>query len=85
MERLAAAHAEFRLQPSAVPHGAYTDALPFYLRGYRAIALWCELEKGVPPNWHWITDTLKHVSASDLQRAVAVIEAFLQTSGSGRP
>jgi len=85
MERLAAEHPDLCLQPSAVPHGAYTDALPFYLRGYRAIAIWCELEKGVPPHWHWITDTLEHVSASDLQRAVATIEAFLQTSGSGRP
>ena len=85
MECLATARPDLCLQPSAVPHGAYTDALPFYLRGYRAIAMWCEIEKGVPPHWHWITDTLEHVSASDLQRAVAVIEAFLQTSGSGRP
>ena len=85
MEQLAAEQPDLCLQPSAVPHGAYTDALPFYLRGYRAIAIWCEIEKGVPPHWHWITDTLKHVSASDLQRAVATIEAFLQTSGSGRP
>ncbi|BCW94716.1 MAG: M28 family peptidase [Fimbriimonadales bacterium] len=85
MERLAAEHPDLCLQPSAVPHGAYTDALPFYRGGYRAIALWCEIEKGVPPHWHWITDTLEHVSASDLQRAVAVIEAFCQTAGSGRP
>ncbi|OYT70410.1 MAG: hypothetical protein CFK48_06185, partial [Armatimonadetes bacterium CP1_7O] len=73
----AQAHPEWRLQPSAVPHGAYTDALPFYLKGYKAIALWCEQEPGVPPNWHWITDTLEHVSESDLERAVQVIEAFL--------
>jgi hypothetical protein len=85
MERLAAERPDFCLQPSAVPHGAYTDALPFYLGGYRAIAMWCELEKGVPPHWHWVTDTLENISAADLQRAVAIIEAFLQTSGSGRP
>ncbi|MGQ9902303.1 MAG: M28 family peptidase [Fimbriimonadales bacterium] len=85
MERLATAHPELCLKPSAVPHGAYTDALPFLLGGYRAIALWCEVEPGVPSHWHWITDTLENVSASDLQRAVAVIEAFCQASGSGRP
>ena len=85
MECLAAARPDLCLQPSAVPHGAYTDALPFYLRGYRAIAMWCEIEKGIPPNWHWVTDTLENISAADLQRAVATIEAFLQTSGSGRP
>jgi hypothetical protein len=76
-ECLAQEHPELRLQPSAVPHGAYTDALPFYLKGYKAIALWCEQEPGVPPNWHWITDTLENVSESDLERAVQVIEAFL--------
>lgn len=76
-ECLAQAHPEWRLQPSTVPHGAYTDALPFYLKGYKAIALWCEQEPGVPPNWHWVTDTLEHVSQSDVERAVQVIEAFL--------
>jgi len=76
-EYLAQAHPEWQLQPSAVPHGAYTDALPFYRKGYKAIALWCEQEPGVPPNWHWITDTLEHVSANDLERATLVIEAFL--------
>ncbi|MFN3689963.1 MAG: M28 family peptidase [Fimbriimonadales bacterium] len=76
-EQLARARPDLRLQPSAVPHGAYTDALPFYIKGYKAIALWCEHEPGVPPNWHWITDTIEHVSESDLKRAVQVIEAFL--------
>ena len=76
-ERLAHAHPDLRLQPSAVPHGAYTDALPFYLKRYKAIALWCELEPGIPPHWHWITDTLENVSEEDLERAVQVIERFL--------
>lgn len=78
VEQLAAAHPEFHLKPSAVPHGAYTDALPFYLGGYKAIALWCEQEPNLPPNWHWITDTLENISAADLERAVAVVERFLR-------
>ncbi|GIV10044.1 MAG: aminopeptidase [Fimbriimonadales bacterium] len=78
MEQLAAAHPELHLKPSAVPHGAYTDTLPFYLRGYKAIAMWCEQEPNLPPNWHWITDTLKNISAADLERAVAVVERFLR-------
>lgn len=82
MEQLAAAHPEFHLKPSAVPHGAYTDALPFYLGGYKAIALWCELEPNLPPNWHWMTDTLENVSEADLERAVKVVEAFLGDEGS---
>ena len=79
-ECLAKERPDLCLQPSAVPHGAYTDALPFYLKGYKAIALWCEQEPGVPPNWHWITDTLEHVSENDLERAVGVIEAFVKLS-----
>ncbi|MDM7460121.1 MAG: M28 family peptidase [bacterium] len=75
---LAAEHPEWRLQPSAVPPGAYTDALPFLLGGYRAIALWCEQEPGLPPNWHWLTDTLEHVSEADLERAVRVIMGYLE-------
>lgn len=82
MEQLAAAHPEFHLKPSAVPHDAYTDALPFYLGGYKAIAMWCELEPNLPPNWHWMTDTLENVSEADLERAVAVVEAFLGDAGS---
>ncbi|MDW8052836.1 MAG: M28 family peptidase [Armatimonadota bacterium] len=78
MEAFAQACPEWRLKPSAVPHGAYTDALPFYLRGYRAIALWCEVEPGIPPNWHWLTDTLENISPDDLQRAYEVVHAFVQ-------
>lgn len=81
MEQLAAAHPEFHLNPSAVPRGAYTDALPFYLGGYKAIAMWCELEPNLPPNWHWITDTLENINEADLERAVAVVEGFLELGG----
>ncbi|MCS7208564.1 MAG: M28 family peptidase [Fimbriimonadales bacterium] len=77
-ECLAQEHPEWNLKPSAVPHGAYTDALPFHLGGYKAIALWCEQEPGVPPNWHWITDTLENIAERDLERAVQVVEAFLR-------
>ncbi|MCX7924926.1 MAG: M28 family peptidase [Fimbriimonadales bacterium] len=80
-ECLAQERPDWRLRPSAVPHGAYTDALPFYRKGYKAIALWCEQEPGFPPNWHWITDTLENVSESDLERAVGVIEVFVWSSG----
>ncbi|MCX7993095.1 MAG: M28 family peptidase [Fimbriimonadales bacterium] len=78
MECLARAHPEWNLKPSAVPHGAYTDALPFYLGRYKAIAMWCEQEPGIPPNWHWITDTLENISESDLERATQVIVAFVR-------
>jgi hypothetical protein len=78
MQHLAQQHPEWCLKPSAVPPGAYTDALPFLMKGYRAIALWCEELPGIPPNWHWVTDVLENVRPADLERARSVVQAALQ-------
>ncbi len=77
-ENLARHHPEWNLKPSAVPQGAYTDALPFLIKRYCAIALWCEQEPGIPPNWHWRTDVLENVNPDDLERVRRVLEAFLK-------
>jgi hypothetical protein len=61
-----------------VPPGAYTDALPFLMKGYRAVALWCEELPGIPPNWHWTTDVLENVRPTDLERAKTVVRAILE-------
>jgi len=78
MAKLAQAHPEWSLQPSAVPHGAYTDALPFLMKGYKAIALWCEQQPGIPPNWHWSTDVLENVNPNDLERMRAIVRSVLE-------
>ena len=78
MQQLAQQHPEWCLKPSAVPPGAYTDALPFLMKGYRAIALWCEEQPGIPPNWHWATDVLENVRPHDLERAKTVVRATLE-------
>ena len=80
MQSLANAHPEWSLQPSAVPPGAYTDALPLLIKGYRAIALWCEQQPGIPPHWHWITDVLEHVNPSDLERVRVIVRTALETA-----
>ncbi|MFQ3611988.1 MAG: M28 family peptidase [Fimbriimonadales bacterium] len=77
-EDLARHHSEWRLAPSEVPCGAYTDALPFLIGRYQAIALWCEQEPGVPPNWHWRTDTLENVSPQALERVGHLLEVYLR-------
>jgi len=76
-EALAHQHPEWQLAPSEVPHGAYTDALPLLIKRYRAIALWCEQDRGVPPNWHWRTDTLEHINPDDLERVFHLLKAYL--------
>jgi hypothetical protein len=77
MQQLAQQHPDWCLKPSAVPPGAYTDALPFLMKGYRAVALWCEELPGIPPNWHWTTDVLENVRPTDLERAKTVVRAIL--------
>ncbi len=84
MAQLARQHPEWSLKPSAVPPGAYTDALPFLMKGYRAIALWCEQTPGIPPNWHWTTDVLANVNPANLERAKAVVRGVLEHLASNR-
>jgi hypothetical protein len=81
LQKLAHNHPEWSLKPSAVPHGAYTDALPFLINGHRAIALWCEQHPGIPPNWHWTTDVLENVNAEDLERTRTIVRAIVETIG----
>lgn len=78
LQQLGERHPEWKLDASAVPHGAYTDALPFLMKGYKAVALWCEREPGVPPNWHWATDVLENVNPEDLERVRRLVEAFVR-------
>jgi len=39
---------------------AYFDTLPFALAGYPCLTL-IRLDRGIPPHWHWPTDTREHV------------------------
>jgi hypothetical protein len=53
-------HALYRL--------VYFDTLPFVRRGYDCLTL-IRLEEGVPPNWHWPSDTRTNVDASALRHS----------------
>lgn len=76
-QQLAQANPEWNFKPSAVPPGAYTDALPYLAKGYRAMALWSEKE-GALPNWHWHTDTLVRVEPEALDKMMIVLLAMLK-------
>ncbi len=78
LQQLGQRHPEWELDASAVPHGAYTDALPFLMKHYKAVAIWCEIEPGIPPNWHWATDVLENISPEDLERVRTLIESFIR-------
>jgi hypothetical protein len=44
---------------------AYFDTLPFARAGFECLTL-IRLEDGVPPHWHWPSDTLEHVDEGAL-------------------
>ncbi|MFW9993831.1 MAG: M28 family peptidase [Candidatus Odinarchaeota archaeon] len=52
----------------------YTDGSAAMVRGYKVLSFLALNEKGVPPNWHWYTDTLENVQVDNL----AVIETFVR-------
>jgi len=76
--QLARQHPEWHFQPSVVPYGAYTDALPFMLNRNKVIALWSEKD-GALPNWHWHTDTIERVEPEALEKMGEVVLAMVQS------
>lgn len=64
-----------------------TSALVPLARGYRAVSL-MTLEKGLPANWHWPSDTSSQVEPEVLEQAVrlaASVARGLDTLDTGRP
>lgn len=76
-ERLAKRYPDWNFQASSVPHGAYTDALPFMIKGCRCLALWSEKE-GALPNWHWHTDTIERVKPEALEKMSEVVMGLVR-------
>jgi hypothetical protein len=55
---------------------AYFDTLPLAQRGFPALTL-VRLEGGVPPDWHWPTDTFARLDRKALQETRAYAKALL--------
>lgn len=67
----------------AVPAGA-TDALPFLIRGYRALALTCiDPEQHAPRNYHHPNDTADRVEPTQLKASTKLALALLRRLGRG--
>lgn len=63
---------EFKeLAPYVLRQGG-TDALPFVVRGYKAISLLGLDEDDYPPNYHWPTDTPENIDERSLEQAVRI-------------
>ncbi len=54
---------------------AYFDALPFARAGHPCLTL-IRLDHGIPPSWHWPTDTREHVDEQALVDTLAYAQAL---------
>lgn len=64
---------------------AYFDALPLAQRGFPCLTL-IRLEGGVPPDWHWPTDTFARLDPKALEATLVYAQALLErvfASGAG--
>lgn len=57
---------------------AYFDARPFALRGYSCLTL-IRLQEGVPPNWHWPSDTPQNVDPQALEHTLEYAQTLLKS------
>ncbi|MCU0654381.1 MAG: M28 family metallopeptidase [Polyangiaceae bacterium] len=68
-------------EPYAVPAGA-TDALPFLVEGYRAMALTClDREQHAPRNYHHPLDTADRVDPDQLRASTRLAAQLLRRLG----
>ncbi len=56
--------------------GLSTDATVFLKRGGKAVTIIGLDERGLPPNWHWVTDTLENLHRPSLKNAVVMLEEW---------
>jgi hypothetical protein len=70
-------------EPYTVPAGA-TDALPFLVAGYRALALTCiDPEQHAPRNYHHPNDTADRVDPAQLEASTKIAQALLRRVARG--
>lgn len=56
---------------------AYFDTLPLAQRGFPTLTL-VRLEGGVPPDWHWPTDTFARLDEGALRETQAYAQVLLR-------
>lgn len=65
-----------------VQQGVYnlmsTDALPALARGFKAISFLAVDERGLLPNWHWLSDTLENVEERTLEQGLQFMRYLLE-------
>lgn len=62
---------------------AYFDTRPFAARGYSCLTL-IRLQDGLPPHWHWPSDTPANVDSLALEHTLEYARTLLQSLGVDR-
>ncbi len=70
-------HSELSITPFSY-RTLSTDALPFLIRGYRAMTVIATDDKGIIPNWHWYTDTYDNVNPTTLNEAFKFVDYLIR-------
>ncbi len=60
-------------------HLLATDATPILARGGQAISIMAQDKQGLLPNWHWNTDTVEHISSSNLNTAKQLVLRMIKS------
>lgn len=60
--------------------GMVTDATPALGRGFKAVSIMALGSDGVPPNWHWRTDTADAVDPELLEKTAEFVTAMVRDS-----
>jgi hypothetical protein len=76
-EEITAEHPNLAIRPAPYRAG-YTDGSAALVRGYQALSILGLNERGVPPNWHWPTDTFENVDENALNTAAQFLRLMIQ-------
>lgn len=76
-EEVAAEHPNPAIRPAPYRAG-YTDGSAALVRGYQALSMLGLDERGVPPNWHWPTDTFENVDEDTLNTVAEFLRLMIE-------
>ncbi|MEW6723495.1 MAG: M28 family peptidase [Bacillota bacterium] len=72
-----------------VRQGVYTlmttDCTRILIKGYRGIGFLAVDERGLLPNWHWVTDTYENVDPKTVETALEFVWAMLEELNQADP
>jgi hypothetical protein len=76
-EEIIAEHPNLAIRPAPY-RASYTDGSAALVRGYQALSILGLNEQGVPPNWHWPTDTFENVDENAVNTAAQFLRLMIE-------